>query len=273
VQPITALSIAGSDSGGGAGIQADIRTFSAFGVHATTAITAVTAQNTRGVTGILNVEPDVVEAQVRAVVSDFDVRATKTGMLAQARTVERVSELASAGLLPRLVVDPVLVSTSGDVLMGEGGVEAYRVALIPLAHVVTPNLHEAAVLCDVDFHDVRDLEDMTALARTILAMGPTFVLVKGGHFGYTPSAEHAPDLLLGHDELIVFDALRVETLNDHGTGCSLSAAIAAGLGLGRSVLEATRDAKSFVLAALSSASTWHLGEGPGPIDHFGWNSE
>jgi hydroxymethylpyrimidine/phosphomethylpyrimidine kinase len=271
VQPLTALSIAGSDSGGGAGIQADIRTFSAFGVHATTALTAITAQNTVGVSVIVCIEPDVVEAQVRAVVTDFDVRATKTGMLAQARTVERVSELAREGLLPHLVVDPVLVSTSRDALIGEGGVEAYRSALIPLAEVVTPNLHEAAVLCGVDVRDVKDLEDMTMLARTILAMGPTFVLVKGGHLARTPSAEHAPDLLLSRDELIVFDALRVETSNDHGTGCSLSAAIAAGLGLERSVLDATRDAKSFVLAALTSASTWHLGQGRGPIDHFGWN--
>ena len=271
MQPITALSIAGSDSGGGAGIQADIRTFSAFGVHATTALTALTAQNTEGVSGIVNVDPDFVEAQIRAIVTDFVVRATKTGMLAQARTVERVSELARQGLLPHLVVDPVLVSTSGDALMAEGGVDAYRSALIPLAEVVTPNLHEAAVLCGVDVHDVRDLEDLTKLARTILAMGPSFVLVKGGHLAYTPSAEHAPDLLLGHDDLVVFDAMRVETLNDHGTGCSLSAAIAAGLGLGRSVLDATRDAKSFVLAALTSASTWHLGQGRGPIDHFGWN--
>ncbi len=273
MQPITALSIAGSDSGGGAGIQADIRTFSAFGVHATTALTAITAQNTVGVRTIVNVEPEMVEAQVRAIVSDFDVRATKTGMLAQARSVERVSVLASEGVLPLLVVDPVLVSTSGQALMAEGGVEAYRTALIPLAHVVTPNLHEAAVLCGVDVHDVRNLEDLTAMARTILAMGPDFVLVKGGHYAYTPNAEHSPDLLLSRDELTVFDALRIETMNDHGTGCSLSAAIAAGLGLGRSVLDATRDAKSFVLAALTSASTWHLGQGRGPIDHFGWNSE
>jgi hydroxymethylpyrimidine/phosphomethylpyrimidine kinase len=271
VQPTTALSIAGSDSGGGAGIQADIRTFSAFGVHATTALTALTAQNTMGVTAIVNVEPDFVEAQVRAIVADFDVRATKTGMLAQARTVERVSALASEGLLPHLVVDPVMVSTSGQALMAEGGVEAYRSALIPLAEVVTPNLYEAAALCGVDVRDVRNLDDLTTLARTILAMGPTFVLIKGGHMAHTPSAEHAPDLLLSRGELIVFDALRVETLNDHGTGCSLSAALAAGLGLGRSVLDATRDAKSFVLAALSSASAWHLGQGHGPIDHFGWN--
>lgn len=271
MQPVTALSIAGSDSGGGAGIQADIRTFSAFGVHATTAITAITAQNTMGVTAIVNIDPDLVEAQVRAIVTDFDVKATKTGMLAQASTVERISALASEGLLPHLVVDPVLVSTSGHALMTDGGVEAYRTALFPFAEIVTPNFQEAAVLCGVDVRDVKNLDDLATLARTILAMGPAFVLVKGGQFAHSPNANHAPDLLMSPDDLVVFDALRVETRNDHGTGCSLSSAIAAGLALERNVLEATRDAKSFVLAALSSASTWRLGQGRGPIDHLGWN--
>jgi hydroxymethylpyrimidine/phosphomethylpyrimidine kinase len=271
VQPITALSIAGSDSGGGAGIQADIRTFSAFGVHATTALTAITAQNTLGVSQVENLDPDLVEAQVRSVTSDFAVTATKTGMLAQASTVERVASLASEGLLPNLVVDPVLVSTSGHVLMAKGGVEAYRLALFPLAQVVTPNLHEAAVLCDVDVRDVKDIDDVATLARTLLALGPKFVLVKGGHFAHSPDVDRAPDLLVSLDGLVVFDGPRVDTRNDHGTGCSLSSAIAAGLGLGRSVPDATRDAKSFVLAALSGAASWRLGAGRGPIDHLGWS--
>lgn len=270
MHPITALSIAGSDSGGGAGIQADVRTFSAFGVHATTALTAVTAQNTLGVSDVHVIEPDMVEAQVRSVTSDFEVMATKTGMLAQASTVERVSALAAEGLLPHLVVDPVLVSTSGHVLMGEGGVEAYRHALFALAEVVTPDLREAAVLCGVDVHDVKNLDDVAALARTILAMGPRYVLVKGGHFTSSEHADRAPDLLLSDDGLVVLDGPRVETRNDHGTGCSLSSAIAAGLGLGRNVPDAARDAKSFVLAALTSAATWRLGRGRGPIDHLGW---
>lgn len=270
MQPVTALTIAGSDSGGGAGIQADLRTFNAFGVFATTALTAITAQNTLGVRAVTLLDPDVVEAQVRAVVDDLDVRAVKTGMLGQARTVERVSELARAGLLPHLVVDPVLVATSGDPLMGSGGVTAYRDALFPFAEVVTPNLHEAAVLCGVDVHDVVDFDDVAILARLLLAMGPRFVLVKGGH-GFAASVPHrASDLLLSLDGLVVLEADRVDTKNDHGTGCSLSAALAAGLALGRDVAAATRDAKSFVLAALASASTWHLGEGRGPIDHLGW---
>jgi hydroxymethylpyrimidine/phosphomethylpyrimidine kinase len=270
VQPITALSIAGSDSGGGAGIQADIRTFSAFGVHATTALTAITAQNTLGVSHVRTLDPDLVEAQVRSVTSDFHVVATKTGMLAQANTVERVAALAREGLLPHLVVDPVLVSTSGHVLMADGGVDAYRDALFPLAEIVTPNLREAAVLCGVDVGDVTDLDDVAALARTLLTFGPRYVLVKGGHFANASNAQRAPDLLVSFDGLVVLDGPRVDTRNDHGTGCSLSSAIAAGLGLGRDVPDATRDAKSFVLAALTGASTWRLGEGRGPIDHLGW---
>ncbi|HEV3268522.1 MAG TPA: bifunctional hydroxymethylpyrimidine kinase/phosphomethylpyrimidine kinase [Acidimicrobiales bacterium] len=270
MQPITVLSIAGSDSGGGAGIQADIRSFSAFGVHATTALTAITAQNTLGVSRVQTLDPGLVEAQVRSVTSDFEVAATKTGMLAQASTVERVAQLAREGLLPHLVVDPVLVSTSGHVLMADGGVEAYRHALFPMAEVVTPNLREAAVLCGVDVGDVSDLDDVATLARTLLGLGPRYVLVKGGHVANASDGERAPDLLVSLDGLVVFDGPRVDTRNDHGTGCSLSSAIAAGLGLGRDVPDATRDAKSFVLAALTSASSWRLGEGRGPIDHLGW---
>jgi hydroxymethylpyrimidine/phosphomethylpyrimidine kinase len=265
-----ALSIAGSDSGGGAGIQADIRSMNAFGVFATTALTAVTAQNTLGVSAIANLDPDFVEAQVRAVIDDFDVRATKTGMLAQASTVRRVAALAKEGALPHLVVDPVLVATSGDALMAEGGIEAYQRDLFPFAEVVTPNLREAAVLCGIDVKDVRTLEDVETLAHTILAMGPAYVLVKGGHLE-SEHPDRSVDLLLSSNGLVVLEGPRVATTNDHGTGCSLSSAIAAGLALGRSVTDATRDAKSFVLAGLEGAAQWHLGEGRGPIDHLGWS--
>jgi hydroxymethylpyrimidine/phosphomethylpyrimidine kinase len=270
VQPVVALSIAGSDSGGGAGIQADIRSMNAFGVFATTALTAITAQNTLGVGAIANLDPDVVEAQIRSVVEDFSVRATKTGMLAQAATVQRVASLAREGLLPHLVVDPVLVATSGDVLMKEGGIEAYQHDLFPFAEVVTPNLREAAVLCGIDVNDVRTLEDVEKLAHLILAMGPTYVLVKGGHLE-SHHPDRSIDLLLSNDELVVLEGPRVATTNDHGTGCSLSSAIAAGLALDRGVLDAARDAKCFVLAALEGAATWRLGEGRGPIDHLGWS--
>jgi hydroxymethylpyrimidine/phosphomethylpyrimidine kinase len=272
VQPLTVLTIAGSDSGGGAGIQADLRTFCAFELHATTALTAVTAQNTIGVESVLNVEPDMVAAQVLSVVDDFEVRAVKTGMLAQPATVERVAQLASDGLLPHLVVDPVLVSSTGHPLMDVGGVESYRTTLLAHAEIVTPNLREAAMLCGVDVDTVKDHDDMVALARQILTFGPNWVLVKGGHFAEGSLTErHAPDVLVSSGEVFVFDAQRVMTTNDHGTGCSLSAAVCAGLALGRDLPDAVRDAKSFVLAALTSAADWKLGRGRGPIDHLGWD--
>ncbi|HEY5091819.1 MAG TPA: bifunctional hydroxymethylpyrimidine kinase/phosphomethylpyrimidine kinase [Acidimicrobiales bacterium] len=272
MQPLTVLTIAGSDSGGGAGVQADLRTFSAFELHATTAITAVTAQNTLGVDAVAAIEPDMVVAQVLSVVADFDVSAVKTGMLASPATIERVAGLASEGLLPHLVVDPVLVSSSGHALMSDGGVEAYRDALLAYAEVVTPNLREASLLCDVDVRDIRSHDDMVALALAILDFGPTFALVKGGHFAEASLTEtRAPDILVGAGDVFIFDAARVDTRNDHGTGCSLSAAIAAGLAHGRAVPDAARDAKSFVLAALTSAANWKLGSGHGPIDHLGWD--
>lgn len=270
MQPTTVLSIAGSDSGGGAGIQADIRTLSAFAVHATTALTAVTAQNTLGVSAVQTIDPQIVEDQIRSVLSDFDVRAVKTGMLAHPRTVEVVARLAREGLLPHLVVDPVLVSSSGHALMQEGGVRSYRELLLPTALIVTPNLREAAVLCGVEVEDVHEVADMVGLARSILAFGPEWVLVKGGHFARAGRDQDAPDVLVRADDVIVYEAERVDTENDHGTGCSLASAIAAGLALGRSVPDATRDAKSFVLAALRGGSSWRLGHGRGPIDHLGW---
>ncbi len=272
MEPICALTIAGSDSGGGAGIQADLRTFSAFSVHATCAITAVTAQNTVGVSAVVNLEPGAVVAQIDAVLDDFDVRAVKTGMLAQASTVVAVAELARAGRFATLVVDPVLVSSSGHALLDVGGVEAYRDVLLPHADLVTPNLPEAAVLTGISVHDIKTHDDMLELARRLLDLGPRSVLVKGGHFAASTVTEReAPDLLLGADGLFVFNAPRVTTTNDHGTGCSLAAAITAGLAYGRAMPDAVRDAKSFVLAALTSAASWRLGRGRGPIDHFGWN--
>ena len=155
--------------------------------------------------------------------------------------------------------------------MDEGGVEMYRDVLLRHAEIVTPNLREAALLCGADVRDIKTHDDMAALADIILGFGPKYVLVKGGHFAEQSLTEYrSPDILAGNGELVVYDADRIATTNDHGTGCSLSAAIAAGLGLGRSVTEATRDAKSFVLAALGGATSWRLGQGHGPIDHLGW---
>ncbi len=272
MEPKTALSIAGSDSGGGAGIQADVRTFAAFEIHATTAITAVTAQNTLGVQGVHNIAPSFVLEQIASVLDDFEVAAVKCGMLAQPATVEAVANLAREGRLANLVVDPVLVATSGDVLMQDGGVEAYRDALLPYAYVVTPNAREAALLSGVDERDLHHVDDMIRVAQIIASFGSTYVLLKGGHsVANVPS--RTPDVLVGQGQTIVFDAERVATSNDHGTGCSLSAAIASGLAQQRNIVDATRDAKSFVLAALTSGATWRLGHGRGPIDHLGWNGE
>jgi hydroxymethylpyrimidine kinase/phosphomethylpyrimidine kinase len=274
VQPVTVLSIAGSDSGGGAGIQADLRTFAAFGVHGTTAVTAITAQNTLGVFSVLKADPALVLAQCSAVLDDFDVRAVKTGMLAQPQSVVAIAELARARGLANLVVDPVLVSSSGHSLMAEGGVDAYRDALLGCATLVTPNIREAAVLCDLDAREIRDYDDLVRVAEHILTFGSTYVLVKGGHFSNDRDAlGRAPDVLVGPEGVTVFDAERVDSCNDHGTGCSLSAAIASGLALDRSLLDATRDAKSFVLSAIQGATSWRLGHGRGPIDHLGWSSE
>ena len=269
VEPITALSIAGSDSGGGAGIQADLRTFSAFSVHGTTAITALTAQNTVGVQGVSPVSTDFILQQINSVLSDFEVKATKTGMLASPQIVEAVGELARSGAFNNLVVDPVLVSTSGHALMQGDGVSTYLEALLPYADIVTPNLREAAVLCGVDVKEVVTHDDMLDLANQILSSGVRYVLVKGGHF--LGDEGHSPDVLVGAGQVQVLSAERVDTVNDHGTGCSLSAAIAAGLAMGRSMDDSVRDAKSFVLSALKGGAEWKLGRGRGPIDHLGWN--
>jgi len=270
VEPVTVLSIAGSDAGGGAGIQADLRTFAAFAVHGTTALTAITAQNTVGVSAVEAVAPTMVRAQVLSVTDDFRVRATKTGMLATPENVLMVAELARHGILPQLVVDPVLVSSTGSVLLADGGVEAYREALIPSAYLVTPNLREAAVLANIPLADIRSRDDMVGVGKTIKAFGAQNVLVKGGHFASVDGDESAPDVLVTDRGVILFEGSRVMTTNDHGTGCSLSAAICAGLGRGRELEDATRDAKGFVLSALAGAKDWHLGAGRGPIDHLGW---
>jgi hydroxymethylpyrimidine/phosphomethylpyrimidine kinase len=271
VQPITVLSIAGSDSGGGAGIQADLRTFAAFGVHGTTAVTSVTAQNTLGVSDVAVMPVSLVVSQVRSVIEDFAVTSVKTGMLGDADVVESVADLAREGMFPYLVVDPVLISSTQHSLMRDGGAAAYREALFPWATVVTPNLREASILCGVDVRDISSLEDMHWLARELLSLGPRYVLVKGGHFAASGVDAMVPDILMSSDEVIIFESPRVVTTNDHGTGCSLSAALCAGLGLGRRVNDATRDAKSFVLSALQGATDWHLGQGRGPLDHLGWN--
>ena len=279
--PPVALTIAGSDSGAGAGIQADLKAMSALGVFATTVVTAVTAQHTAAVTAVHPVPPEIVDAQIAAVVGDFAVGAVKTGMLATTATVEVVAARAAAGDLPRLVVDPVLVASTGRPLLEPAAVDAYRRLLLPHALVVTPNLHEADILAGGAEGDVAgpaDVEAMEALARRIRELGPTWVVVKGGHLpgvhdrGARRAPDRVADVLCGPDGAVVLEAERVDTVNNHGTGCSLASATAALLARGLPVEEAVAEAKTFVHRALVGAAGWHLGAGHGPLDPFGWTA-
>ncbi|OAF19768.1 bifunctional hydroxymethylpyrimidine kinase/phosphomethylpyrimidine kinase [Bradyrhizobium neotropicale] len=257
-----ALTIAGSDSSGGAGIQADLKTFAALGVYGASAITALTAQNTRGVTGIHAVPAEFVTAQVDAVFSDLDVGAVKIGMVAQALSIDAIAA-ALARWSPRYVVlDPVMVATSGDRLLASEAVEALRTKLIPLASVLTPNLPEAAALLD---EPVASSEaDIEGQGRRLLALGCRSVLIKGGH---SEGAE-STDYLVDSDKTIALAAPRVATKNTHGTGCSLSSAVAAGLAKGEGLEDAVRNAKTWISAAIAAADRFSVGHGHGPIHHF-----
>jgi hydroxymethylpyrimidine/phosphomethylpyrimidine kinase len=254
------LSIAGSDSGGGAGIQADLKTFSALGVFGMTAITAVTVQNTQGVSGYEALSPATVADQIRAVVTDIGVDAAKTGMLASAAIVEAVAEAVAETRVPNLVVDPVFASKHGHALLDADAVGALRERILPLATLVTPNLAEAAALAGFDVGS-RDL--MEDAAETILAMGPRAVLVKGGHL---EGAARAEDLFFDGERMVWIGAERIETPNMHGTGCTLSSAIAAHLARGTELLDAVRAGKSFVTEAIRHALA--LGWGIGPVDQL-----
>jgi hydroxymethylpyrimidine/phosphomethylpyrimidine kinase len=275
--PPVALTIAGSDSGSGAGIQADLKTMAALGVFAATAVTAVTAQNTAEVREVHHLPPGLVVAQVEAVIDDLPVAAVKTGMLGTAAVVDQVGRLAGSGRLPRLVVDPVMVASSGRVLLDDRGIDAYRRSLVPEALMVTPNLWEAALLAGVPPASVGDVDAMAHLARTIHRLGPTWVLVKGGHLPgvESPVPGHAPDevadVLFDGDQVTVVTGPWVDTPNTHGTGCSLSAAIVAHLARGADVPTAVDSAKAYVHGALLRAARWRLGSGHGPLDHFGWS--
>jgi hydroxymethylpyrimidine/phosphomethylpyrimidine kinase len=255
-----ALTIAGSDSGGGAGIQADLKTFSVLGVFGMTAITAVTVQNTEGVSGYEALSPRTVGEQIRAVATDIGVDAAKTGMLANAAIVEAVADAVAETGVSNLVVDPVFVSKHGHALLEPDAVEALRSRILPLAALVTPNLHEAAGLAGFEV-DTRDL--MEDAAEAILAMGPRAVLVKGGHL---PGAATADDLFFGGDAMEWIGAERIDTPHTHGTGCTLSSAIAGHLARGEGLLEAVRLGKAFVTEAIRGALA--LGRGIGPVDQL-----
>ncbi|MDR5709520.1 MAG: bifunctional hydroxymethylpyrimidine kinase/phosphomethylpyrimidine kinase [Armatimonadota bacterium] len=251
-----ALTIAGSDSGGGAGIQADLKTFSALGVFGMSAITAITAQNTTGVYAVHEVPPEVVAAQIDAVVTDIGVDAAKTGMLSSAPIIEVVADRIRAHRITRLVVDPVMVAKSGAPLLRPEAREALRMRLLPLALVVTPNLPEAQVLVG---REIRDLGEMKEAARRIADLGPRFVLLKGGHL-----PGHPVDVLYDGEEFSELGAARIPTKHTHGTGCVLSAAIAAYLSRGLEPREAIRQGKGFVTRAIEAGLP--LGKGFGPCN-------
>jgi len=254
-----ALTIAGSDSGGGAGIQADLKTFTALGVYGMSAITAVTAQNTVGVREALVLEPDLVAAQIDAVMEDIGCDAAKMGMLGNAEVVSVVAERIAAHGIPNLVVDPVMVAKSGDALLAEDAVQAVIERLLPQARLVTPNLPEAEVILG---HQI-EAKNMTDAARALCEMGPAAAVVKGGHLA-GPALDVLYDAETG--ELHELSAPRIESRNTHGTGCTFSAAIAAFLARGMRLVPAARWAKRFVTAAIRRGLP--LGEGHGPTDHI-----
>ena len=257
-----ALTIAGSDSSGGAGIQADLKTFSALGVYGASVITALTAQNTRGVDGVLAVEPAFVASQMESVFDDLDVRVAKTGMLATSALIETVVTGLDGHPGMPLVADPVMVATSGDRLLDEDAVAAVRALLLPRAAVLTPNLDEAAVLLETD--NAGSWEEMEAQGRAIVTLGARAVLMKGGHLG----SDVARDCLVTPAGMTWFDAPRIDTANTHGTGCTLSAAIAAGLATGNPLEEAIRRAKHYLTEALRAGRDLGVGHGHGPVDHL-----
>lgn len=257
-----ALTIAGSDSSGGAGIQADLKTFAALGVYGASAIAALTAQNTRGVSGIHDVPPAFVTAQIDAVFDDLAVGATKIGMLSRPAVIEAVGGALARRRARNIVLDPVMVATSGDRLLAADAIDVLRRVLLPAARLITPNLPEAAALLDVPV--ARGESEMRAQGERLLALGARAVLIKGGHAGGAESV----DMLIAPQEFLRLAAPRVDTRHTHGTGCTLSSAVAAGLARGLELDVAVRQAKDYLTAALRSADRVAVGTGHGPVHHF-----
>lgn len=253
-----ALTIAGSDSGGGAGIQADLKTFAALGVYGTSAITALTAQNTLGVQGVYPVDPEFVGQQIDSIMSDIGADAAKTGMLFSAEIIQVVAARVQRWNIQQLVVDPVMVAKSGDRLLREDAIDALKRELLPLALVITPNLGEASVLTGME---VRDKPTMEQAARALHALGTPIVVIKGGHL-----ADSADDLVYDGTTMHWLPAEHIDTLHTHGTGCTFAAAIAAFLAQGHPPLEAIARAKDYLTAALRAAQP--IGTGHSPVHHF-----
>ena len=257
-----ALTIAGSDSSGGAGIQADLKSFAALGVYGASVITALTAQNTQGVTGIHQVPAEFVTAQIDAVFSDLAIGAVKIGMVAHPPVIDAIAAGLKRWSPKHVVLDPVMVATSGDRLLAAEAVDALRTRLIPLASVITPNLPEAAALLDEPV--AQDGAAIESQGRRLLALGCAAVLIKGGH-GESPEST---DYLCTSSGTITLAAKRIATKNTHGTGCSLSSAIAAGLAKGEGMETAVRNAKAWLTAAIAAADRFSVGHGHGPVHHF-----
>ena len=256
------LTIAGSDPSGGAGIQADLKTFSALGAYGTSVITALTAQNTQGVSGVHPVPAEFIAAQLETLLDDVRIDAVKIGMVAS-REVAEVIRAALTRRRPRWVVlDPVMVAKSGDILVDDAGIRAVREVLVPLADLVTPNLPEAAVLLDAPVPGDRD--GMLALAPALRALGAGATLLKGGHL----AGEECPDLLITAEATRWVEGARVDTANLHGTGCTLSSAIAARLALGEALPAAVAGAKQWLGEALAASRRLDVGQGRGPVHHF-----
>lgn len=254
-----ALTIAGSDSGGGAGIQADLKTFQELQVYGMSAITAVTAQNTLGVQGIYELEPAAVAAQIDAVVSDIGVDAVKTGMIANVEIMKVIAEKIIEYHIPNLVIDPVMIAKSGDSLLDEEARLSLTNILLPLAAMVTPNIPEAEVLTHLKLDT---LEKRKQAAKMLIQMGARSVVMKGGHL----TGDSAEDLFYDGKEFVTLAAPRFETPHTHGTGCTFSAAITAHLAQGKSLLDAVKQAKKYITAAISHPL--HLGQGHGPTNHW-----
>lgn len=257
-----ALTIAGSDSSGGAGIQADLKTFAALGVYGASVVTALTAQNTQGVTGIHQVPADFVTAQIDAVFSDLAVGAVKIGMVAELAVIDAIADGLAKWRPRHVVLDPVMVATSGDRLLRPDAIEALRTKLVPRASLITPNLPEAAALLDESV--AIDDSSVASQGQRLLGFGSGAVLIKGGH----GQGAQSIDYFVTEKGTIPLSAPRVATKNTHGTGCSLSSAIAAGLAKGESMQAAVRNAKAWVSAAIAAADRFNVGHGHGPIHHF-----
>jgi hydroxymethylpyrimidine/phosphomethylpyrimidine kinase len=257
-----ALTIAGSDSGGGAGIQADLKTFSALGVYGASVITAVTAQNTQAVSAVHDIPVDIVTKQIQAVLGDINVAAIKVGMLSSSEIILAVSEQLNQSTIP-VVLDPVMVAKSGDALLQQSAIESLKKKLLPIAFLLTPNLPEAATLLGCDVAD--NEANMQAQGEALIKLGAKAVLMKGGH----ATGDDCVDLLIIRDGPITrFQSARINTKNTHGTGCTLSSAIAAHLAQGIPLVESVHLSHSYLKQAIVSADQLHIGKGYGPVHHF-----